>query len=73
MFNMKNIEQKVERVRNALVAYGLESPGQVAAKDVTDLLADIRHYFDFIGRDFDEFDKKAEEQYREEKGPIQFG
>jgi hypothetical protein len=70
---MKDIEQTVKRVRDALVAYGLETPGYVVAKDVTDLLVDIRHYFDFIGKDFDMFDKRAEQQYREEKGPIQFG
>jgi hypothetical protein len=70
---MKDIEQRVKRVRDALVAYGLETPGYVVAKDVTDLLVDIRHYFDFIGKDFEMFDKRAEQQYREEKGPIQFG
>ena len=70
---MKDIEERVKRVRDALVAYGLETPGYVVAKDVTDLLVDIRHYFDFIGKDFDMFDKRAERQYREEKGPIQFG
>jgi len=70
---MKDIEERVKRVRDALVAYGLETPGYVVAKDVTDLLVDIRHYFDFIGKDFDMFDKRAEQQHREEKGPIQFG
>jgi len=70
---MKDIEHRVERVRDALVAYGLETPGYVVAKDMIDLLVDIRHYFDFIGKDFDMFDKRAELQYREEKGPIQFG
>ena len=34
-------ERKVDRVRRALVAYGLESPGQVAVKDLTDLLGDL--------------------------------
>jgi len=35
---MTSIERKVDRIRRALVAYGLETPGQVAVKDLTDLL-----------------------------------
>jgi hypothetical protein len=71
--HMKDIERKVERVRNALVAYGLESDGHVTVKDVVDLLVDIHHYCDFIGKDFHAFSASAEQQYREERGPIQFG
>ena len=41
---MTAIERKVDRVRRALVAYGLETPGQVAVKDLTDFLGDLRHY-----------------------------
>jgi len=70
-------ERKVDRVRRALVAYGLETPGQVAVKDLTDLLGDLRHYCDFIGRDFAAYDQTAFKQYVEEKGdenePIKFG
>jgi hypothetical protein len=74
---MTEIERKVNRVRKALVAYGLETPGKVAVKDLTDLLGDLRHYCDFIGRDFAIFDQTAYQQYVQEKGgendPIKFG
>ncbi len=56
---MTEIERKVDRVRRALVAYGLETPGKVAVKDLTDLLGDLRHYCDFIGKDFAAYDQKA--------------
>ena len=71
--NVAEIERKVDRVRRALVAYGLVTPGMVAVKDLTDLLGDLRHYCDFIGKDFAAFDKNAHQQYLDEKGPIKFG
>jgi hypothetical protein len=70
------IGRKVDRVRRALVAYGLETLGKVAVKDLTDLLGDLRHYCDFIGKDFAGYNQTAHRQYVEEKGengPINFG
>ncbi|MEL6216350.1 MAG: hypothetical protein AAFQ99_11825 [Pseudomonadota bacterium] len=61
-------KQRAERAARTLVTYrklvGESDPS--AEEDVTDLLADLRHFCDVIGRDFDALNDRAFGHYMAE-------
>lgn len=57
--------RKVERANRALTIYGVRTEGDAA---VIDLLADLRHFCEARGMDFDDLNRIAGNHYTDEGG-----